>query len=409
MDEALSRAIAPLRNPLYRSLWFAALASNIGTWMHSVAAAWLMTTLAATPLMIALVQTAALLPTFLFGLLGGVLADTKDRRSVLLFTQSWMLGAACLIGFVTLAGWITPMWLLILTFALGFGQALNGPAWQTATPQIASNEEMPAVIALNGVQFNIARAIGPAIGGLLMAATSAGVVFLINAMSFLGVILVFWQWKPDTSRHPRIDAHPLDALRDGLRYVRRSRAHHALLARCALFSGSFSAMWALLPVVALTLNASALEYGLLLGCAGLGAVTGAGIHAILRAQFDIDGQAACGIVVGACSLAGLALSSSFVTAAMASLGCGISWMITVSVFNVRGQTAAPAPLRARSLSVYMLVFQGSTAAGAGLWGAVAERWGVHAALFTAAACVAVGLGLGYPFPLEDREEAPAAA
>ena len=371
--------------------------------MHSVAAAWLMTTFTTTPLMIALVQTATLLPTFLFGLAGGVLADTRDRRSLLLFAQSWMLGAACLMGFVTLAGYVNPTWLLVLTFALGLGQALNGPAWQTATPQMVSSEEMPSVIALNGVQFNIARAIGPAIGGLLMAATSAGVVFLVNAISFLGVILVFWKWKPDRAVRPRVAASSSEALRVGLRFVRTSRAHHALLIRCALFAGSFSALWALLPVVAKqTLNASAFEYGLLLGCAGLGAVLGAGIHAILRVQMTIDGQAACGIVIAALSLAGVGWADSYFPAALGAVGCGISWMITVSVFNVRGQTAAPAHLRARSLSVYMLVFQGSLAIGSSLWGAVAGRYGVRSAILTAAVCIALGLAAGFKFPLAER-------
>lgn len=404
MDKAaLARATAPLKNPLYRALWLASLASNIGTWMHSVAAAWLMTTLAATPLMVALVQTATLAPTFLFGLAAGVLADTRDRRTVLIFTQSWMLVAASVMGLLTVAGWVTPMWLLVLTFALGTGQALNGPAWQTATPQIAKAEEMPAVIALNGVQFNLARAVGPAIGGVLMALAGAGVVFLVNAASFLGVILVFWGWKPDPSHQQLVEAHPIDALKEGLRFVRQSRAHYALLSRCSLFAGSFAALWALLPVMAKqVLDATAWEYGLLLGCAGIGAVLGAGIQAGLRAQFSIDAQAALGIAIGGVSLIGLGLANSYWLAALSALGCGMCWMITVSVFNVRGQTSAPPPLRARSLSVYMLVFQGSLAAGASVWGAVAGRWGVKTALVGAALCTASGLLLGWRMPLEQE-------
>ena len=312
---------------------------------------------------------------------------------------------------VTLAGWVTPLWLLGLTFALGFGQALNGPAWQTATPQMASSQEMPAVIALNGVQFNMARAVGPAIGGLLMAATSAGVVFLVNAVSFLGVILVFWMWRPDRSPDPRPKGNEMQALREGLHYVRGSRAYHALLIRSAIFSGSFAAMWALLPVVAKqTLQSSSLEYGLLLGCAGVGAVTGAGIHAILRAHLGIDTQAAIGIVIGVCSLAGVGLASSYLPAAISATGCGMSWMISVSVFNVRGQTAAPVHLRARSLSVYMLVFQGALAGGSSVWGAVAGRWSVQAALLAASLCMAGGLTLAWRWPLaNNNEEVPAVA
>ena len=410
MDKAsLRRAVAPLKNPLYRMLWIAALASNIGTWMHSVAAAWLMTTLTASPLVIALVQTATFLPTFLFGLFGGVLADTSDRRRLLLFTQSWMLAAACLMGLLTVAGWVNAYWLLGLTFALGFGQALNGPAWQTATPQIASKEDMPAVIALNGVQFNMARAVGPAIGGLLMAAAGAGVVFLCNAASFLGVILVFWKWRPEKVEREPHPGGSWGALRTGLRFVGGSPAYHALLTRCSLFAGSFAAVWALLPVVAKQrLGGSALGYGLLLGAVGLGAVIGAGIHAGLRSRFSIDAQALCGTLIGACSIAGIAVSSTYPPAAISAFGCGISWMITVSVFNVRAQMAAPPALRARSLSVYMLVFQGSMAAGSSFWGAMAGRFGVRESLLIAGGMTALGLLAALRLPLTRPDEVPAA-
>lgn len=406
MDRAtLARAVAPLRHPLYRAIWISSLASNIGTLMHSVGAAWLMTTLATTPLMIALVQTATLLPTFLFGLFGGVLADTADRRKVLLFTQTWMLAAACLMGVLTLAGRVNPWWLLALTFALGFGSALNGPAWQTATPEMASRDELPAVIALNGVQFNIARAIGPAIGGIVMAMAGAGVVFLANALSFLGIILVLWRRMPPLPPARPHTASVADALRTGLRFVRRSGEYHALLGRSAVFAFSFTALWALLPVAARErLHLSAFGYGMLLGALGIGAVVGAAIQASLRVSTSPDGQALFGILLGAASLAGVGLAPGFLPAALSTFGCGLAWMITMSVFNVRSQTAATAEVRARAIAVFILVFQGSMALGSGFWGAVAGHVGVRAALLIASGVTVAGLALASRLRLSSEIE-----
>src|SRR5450631_1662068 len=192
---SFKRAWTPLRHQMFRDVWIAALASNVGTWMQTVGASWLMTTLSVSPLMIALVQTASSLPNFLVSLPAGAIADMVDRGRMLLVTQTWMLGAAALLGFLSMAGWVGPWWLLALTFALGLGAAANGPAWQAMIPDLVPHEELPAAVALNSVQFNIARAIGPALAGLVLAATSSGVVFLVNAVSFLAVIVVLWRQR----------------------------------------------------------------------------------------------------------------------------------------------------------------------------------------------------------------------
>src|SRR5580704_4874219 len=191
-------AWSPLRHSLFRAMWIASLASNVGTWMHTVGASWLMTTLAASPLLVALVQTATTLPVFLLGLPAGVMADLVDRRKLLIFTQSWMLGVAAMLGALVMFGGVGPWWLLSLTFALGLGSAMNGPAWAAAIPELVPRDEMPAAVVLNSVQFNIARAVGPALAGIVLAASSAGVLFVLNALSFLGVILVVWRWEPSS-------------------------------------------------------------------------------------------------------------------------------------------------------------------------------------------------------------------
>lgn len=188
-------AWSPLRQPLFRALWIAAVASNIGTWMQNVGGVWLMTSLTPSPLMVALMQTATSLPVFLVALPAGALADIFDRRRLLLFWQGWMLACAAGLGVLTLIGATTPVVLLSFTFALGLGAAMNAPAWQAIAPELVSRAELPAAVALNSVGFNIARAVGPALGGFIVAAAEPAAVFLLNAASFVGVIFVLYRWR----------------------------------------------------------------------------------------------------------------------------------------------------------------------------------------------------------------------
>src|SRR5690349_19460538 len=184
------------RHAVFRRLWLAGVVSNVGTWMQNVGAVWLMTTLAPSPLMVALVQTATSAPLFLLALPAGALADVVDRRRLLLWTQLWMLGAAALLGALTIAGRTTPAALLGLTFALGLGSALSAPAWQAIIPDLVPRAELAQAVALNGVGVNIARAVGPALGGTVVAASGPGAVFLVNAASFVGVIAAVIAWRP---------------------------------------------------------------------------------------------------------------------------------------------------------------------------------------------------------------------
>src|SRR4051794_24062228 len=195
MDKQQGSAWSPLSHALFRALWLAAVASNIGTWMHNVGAEWLMTTLAPTPLTVALMQTAENAPTFLLALPAGALADIVDRRRLLLFSQGWMLVSGVALAVLALMGWATPSMLLLLTFSLGLGAALNAPAWQAIVPELVPRSELPTAVSLNSVAFNIARAVGPALGGLVVAALGSWAVFLLNSISFVGVILVIYRWR----------------------------------------------------------------------------------------------------------------------------------------------------------------------------------------------------------------------
>ena len=395
-------AWSPLRHSMFRAMWIASVVSNVGTWMHTVAAAWLMTTLAASPLLVALVQTATTLPIFLLGLPAGALADMIDRRRWLMFTQSWMLAVAALLGVMVLAGVVGPWWLLALTFALGLGSAMNAPAWSATIPELVPREELAAAVALSSVGFNIARAIGPALGGMVMAASNAGVVFLLNAISFLAVILVLWRWKEPPPVASNQD--PLHhAMRDGLRYVRATPAYHAVLVRAGLFSFAGSALWAMLPVVASArLASTSTGYGILLGCLGVGSVIGAAMLAPLRSRFSADRLIAVGVMMFGAATAALALLNSFTLLSLAMLAGGVAWMTVMSTFNVCAQIAPPPGIRARALAVYILVFQGAMAVGSGGWGVIAGRVGVRASLLIAAVIVAGGIATETLLPLSPK-------
>jgi MFS family permease len=388
-------------------MWIASVLSNVGTWMHTVAASWLMTLLAASPLLVALVQTATTLPVFLITLPAGAAADLVDRRRWLLFTQTWMLIAAGVIGGMTLTGSIGPWSLLLLTFMLGAGSSMNAPAWSATIPELVPREELAAAVALNSVGFNIARAIGPALGGVIMAASSAGVVFLLNALSFLAVIIVLLAWRGS----PRV-AHETNlgqAMREGLRYVRSTAVYHAVLIRAGLFSFAASALWALLPVVASSqLGTNETGYGILLGMLGAGSIIGAISLNSLRAHFSADFLITIGAIAFALSTVALATVRSYPLVAAAMFIGGIAWMTVMTTFNVAAQSAPPSMLRARALAVYILVFQGALAIGSAGWGEVARSYSVRGSLLIAAVAIALGLLTGLrlklsPVPMEDEE------
>jgi MFS family permease len=229
--EGTPSAYAPLRRTVFRGLWLASLASNVGTWVQNVGAAWLMTGLSASPLMVALVQAATTLPVFLVGLPAGALADVVDRRRLLLVSQGWMLAAAGLLAAITAVGLVTPAVLLTLTFALGLGFALNAPAWQAVIPELVPRDEVQAAVGLNGISVNASRAVGPALGGLLVAAAGPEAAFLLNAASFIGVIVVLYRWDRPVERSNLPAERLAGAIRAGVRYVRHAADVQAILAR----------------------------------------------------------------------------------------------------------------------------------------------------------------------------------
>jgi MFS family permease len=385
-------AWSPLYQPVFRALWVAAVVSNVGTWMHDVGAVWLMTSLTPSPVMVALMQTATSLPFFLLALPAGALADVVDRRRLLLVAQGWMMAAAAVLGVLTLAGLTTSWWLLALTCALGLGAALNAPAWQAMTPELVPREEVPSAVALSGVGLNLARAVGPALGGFVVAAAGPSAVFLLNAVSCVGVIVVLYRWPRALRRRALPPEHMIGAMRAGVRFVWHAPAFRTVLVRAAVFILCGSALWALLPLIARReMGLDAVGYGVLLGCLGAGAVAGAAILPRVRQRVVVDRLAIGATVVFALVTVALAALREVTWLSGVLFVGGGAWIALMSSYNAAAQAAAPAWVRARALAVYLLVFQGGIAAGSALWGAVAARTGIPIALLMAGAGLFLGL------------------
>ena len=381
-------AWSPLREPLFRSLWAAALISYTGTWMQNVGAGWLMTQLTLSPLMISLVQAAATVPVFIAILPAGALADLVDRRRFLIITQSWMVLASGALGIITLWHHITPWMLLLFTFLLGLGAVMNDPAWQAITPEIVSHEQHAPAVALNSVGFNVARAIGPAIGGFIVAAAGSGTSFLLNASSFSGVIFFLYRWKRppnDSSQNERMTA----ALRTGLRYGRNTHLVHCVLIRTGAFSVAASSLLALLPVIARPHGATG--YGILLGSFGLGALMGGLALPHLRNKLNVDGVIAACIILFAGMIFASGQIHDFLLLNVVLFGAGAGWIGILASLNVAAQIMSPPQLRARALSMYILVLQGGMAVGSVIWGAFATTVGVSETMIISALALLAGL------------------
>jgi MFS family permease len=405
-------AWSPFRHRLYAAMWGGQFVSNIGGWMQTVAAQWLMLTLTASATYVALVQTAAGLPVLLFAILAGTIGDLVDRRRFLLVTQTLMLAAAAALGGLAIAGLVTPWVLLALLFAVGTGQALTSPTWQTLQPELVAPAERPQAISLGSVNQNLARAVGPAIGGLLLAATNAGTVFLVNAATFAAVIGVIWAWRSTRAPDALPREHVGGAVRAGARYVAASPVLRVILARAGLFIFFASAVWALLPLTAHSvLHLSSGGYGLLLGSVGIGAVAGAALLPRLRTRLSPDAMLAAGSAGLAAVTLLLAWAHLAALAAVALVAGGACWVLALSTLSSLYQLSLPQWVKARGMSFYLMVFQGGNAVGAAVMGLAAARAGLSVTLTIAAAGLALGplAGMARRFrPIPPTELLPAA-
>ncbi|MBY0226520.1 MAG: MFS transporter [Hyphomicrobium sp.] len=395
-------AWSPFAHTSFAVLWVATVISNIGTWMHDVGAGWLMTELSSSPLTVAAVQAATTFPVFLFALIAGAVADIVDRRKLLIIVNLVQATTAAALASLVSLDLVTPLVLIVFTFALGTGAAFVAPAWQAIVPSLVPRSELSSAIALNSMGINISRAIGPAIAGFLIVSVGLWSPFALNAVSFVGIIAALLWWRPAAAEPRRLPAEEVStAVINGLRFARYSPAVRATLLRSLVFFLFASAFWAMLPLIArVLLSGGPTLYGLLLACVGVGAVGGAFMLPVLRKQFGPSRVVAFGTLGIALSLAAIALLPVAPVAIAAALFAGLSWILVLSTLNHSAQTALPDWARARGLSIFLTVFFGSMFLGSLAWGQVASIYGIPSALLTAAGGALVMIPLTARFQLQ---------
>ncbi|KGM56247.1 MFS transporter [Lysobacter daejeonensis GH1-9] len=391
---------SPLGQPTFRSLWLAILTSSIGTSVHDVAASWVMAENTGSPFMVAAVQAATTLPVVLLAVIAGTLADIVDRRRYLLLAQLWMLSVASALALLAQLGQLGPWTLVALTFALGVGAAMAMPAQQATTPELVPRPMLGPAVALGSLSINIARSVGPALGGLIVSHWGVAWAFAVNALSFCGVVLVLWRWKRQPEQHALPPESFGSALRAGLRYALHASVFQSVLVKAALFFAFASALTALLPIVVKQeLGGGAGTYGLLLGCVGIGAISGALLLPKLRLRIDPDRLVLAATLAYAGCMATVALVREIRVLLAVSLVNGFAWICVLSSLQIAAQTSVPAWVRARALSLYIVVFSAGMATGSLFWGGLAQQQTTTFALLAAAACATVAAVVGLRFRL----------
>ncbi len=390
---------APFKSKIFSALWLSGMVSTIGVRMHEVGAAWLMTSLSSDPLMVALVQTAATLPIFLFALPAGAVADVVSKRKLLIIVQIMMAIVAGLLTYIVFKGTITPLLLLLFVFVLGAGAAFVAPAKQAIVPQLIPKEELQSAIALNSVGFNLSRTIGPAMAGIAITTIGIAAPFAFNAISFLLIIGALLLWCPFRIIGDLPKEQIPGAIMTGLRYVRYSKPLKATLWKAFSFFISASAFWAMLPLLVKTeLHGDARLFGLLIGMIGLGAVLGAiSLPKVKQALAPKQLVTVASLLL----MVVFIVSAAVQIEALIMLVCvifGACWIWILSTFNVSAQLALPDWVRARGLSIYLMVFFGSMSFGSLIWGLIASEVGICNALFIAA--ITLGLGTFFSRHLE---------
>ncbi len=396
----LHGALVPFRTPLFVRLWLASLASNFGTMFQTVGAAWLMTTLARSSDLVAFVQGATALPIMFLSVPAGAIADIWDRRALMLLAQLAALAVATALTVLAYRGGLTPWSLLGFTFLLGCGSALYGPAWQSSVGEQVPAAQVPAAVALNSLGYNIARTVGPAIGGAIVAAGGAAITFLCNALSYIGLIAVLAHWRrpapPATLPPESIGA----AIGAGLRDARLSPSIRTVLVRSSLFAFSSSALWATLPLVARDLlGGGALTYGFLLGAFGGGAVLAALAITGLRRHYTADSIVTVASAVFGAATIIIAVSRWSALSALVIVAAGAAWVLSFSTFNVTTQISSPRWVVGRTLAFYQTAAFGGMAAGSWLWGEYAEYGSLRASLLTAGTLLVASVVAAQRWPL----------
>lgn len=390
--QAESGTFSPFRYPIFRAIWIANLFSNLGATLQSVGAAWLMTELTPSHQLVALVQASATVPIMLFGVFAGAIADNYDRRLVMLSAQVGMLVVSAALAALAYAGLISPFLLLAFTLTVGTGTALNSPAWQASVRQQVNPAELPQAIALNSISFNIARSVGPALGGLLISLWDVSFAFLINAVSYIGLIGVLLWWRPPPRQ---IDRRPiLPAVGVGIRYCATTPHLRRILIRGFALGFSLAAYQALLPtVVSDHIKGDEIDFGLMLGLFGIGSiVTAPFIRTILR-RIGFEGILGSGSALFVFSLSLIAEAHQITYALPAAFAAGMGWVLILTTINTAVQMRSPDEILGRCLSIYQAVTFGGMALGSWTWGALADLTNLPFALHAGSIFLVLSFGV----------------
>ena len=400
---ALPASLSPLRLASFRAYWLTALGANFGWLIQMVGASWLMTELGGTATEVALVQTSLALPIMLFALPAGAVADAIGRRTMILASQAFILVSSCLLALFAWEGWLTPWSLLAFTFAIGAGKAANNPSWQTMVAELVPRAEMPTAIALNSVGFNMARSVGPAIGGILVASVGAFAAFVVNAVGNVGTLVLAWRWPRPAP--PSLPPEPLGgAIMTGIRYAAMSTVLTRVILRGTLFNLAAVSVMALMPLIARDLLGGGPEtFGILLGAFGFGAVGSAFAGPRLRAGLGLEAVVRLGFLGFALAALVMGLSRSAPLTLAAAFFAGGCWLITMSSFNATVQVSSPRWVLSRALALYQTVAFGGNALGSWLWGLAAAAAGTGPALMSSAVVLCAGAAIGLVWRLRELD------
>jgi predicted MFS family arabinose efflux permease len=395
---------APLRVHIYRAFWMASIVSNLGTWIHEVGAGWLMTRLDSSPEMVSAVRVAISLPTLLLAIPVGVLADRIDRRKLLIITQLLLFATTATLSALTFSGVITAWGLLILSFTMGVGTVVHILSWQSTVPLLVPRRQLSRAIALGSISFNLARSVGPALGGLLIASLGVWVAFAVNSLSFLGVLAVLVNWKPEAVQRGRIESFRY-SLTEGFQYLISNRTMRHVLIVLFLFLTPATALWALLPLVAgEQLGWQAKGYGLLVTALGIGAVLAARLLHVMHRRFKLDRTIAIAMLMFAIGLMVIGSSRQGALVMLATLVMGAAWMLALTTLNSCAQLTLPNSMRARGMGGYMTVMAGSMSLGSLVWGQIAGHWGLMQTQWIAAIVMLIAAALHIRFPVNAAYE-----
>src|SRR5690606_9367088 len=394
--------LAPFRHATFRALWTATLASNLGGLIQTVGAGWMMTTISSSDDMVALVQAATTLPIMIFSLAAGALADSFERRHIMLVAQTLMMVVSAALAIFAFAGLITPWLLLVFTFLIGCGTALHNPSWQASMGDLVPREDLPNAVTLNSMSYNLMRSIGPAVGGMIVAVAGAAFAFAVNAISYFALIRALKRWQPEyaPSTLPRESFG--SAMSAGLRYIALSPNLLKVMFRSFVFGLTAVSVLALLPLVTRDLvTGGAFSYGIILGCFGAGAIGGALLNARVRERWANETIVRATFLVFAASVVSMAFSRQLWLSCLAVLPAGACWVMTLSLFNVTVQLSTPRWVVGRALSLYQTATFGGMAVGSWIWGVVAEAHGTADALILAGVVMVLGAAMGLRFVLPE--------